>query len=199
MKKVLSVLMVLTVLIFVGCSTNEDENGSQVDVVLSLANSSDYYIGTMVGEKVKGAFEEVGASVQVMDAATDVATQITQIQNAITAGTDIIYIFPAGDGATYYDVLQVAREEGVKTLVSHNYPGEGGAEAYVGADEFQMGAMMTAMVSEWVDESFPDAGADEVDVLIVESTYDEKMFGNEINWREVLKGRGAYINLLCED
>lgn len=197
MKKVISMLMVLTMLMFVGCSTGEQVNDAEidvsdssdlgngesndevgndeVDVVLSLADSSDYYIGTMVGEKVKIAFEEAGANVQIMDAASDVVTQINQIQNAITAGADIVYIFPTGDGATYYDVLQMAHDAGVKTLVSNNYPGEGGADVYVGADEFQMGAMMATMVSEWVDATYPEANVGEVDVLIVESTFNENM------------------------
>lgn len=154
-------------------------------VVLSLADSSDYYIGTMVGEKVKEAFFNAGADVQVMDAASDVVTQINQIQNAITAGTDIIYVFPTGDGATYYDVLNMAREAGVKTLVSNNYPGDGGADVYVGADEFQMGAMMAALLSKWVDETYPTAEPGSIDVLIVESTFNENMIRRCLGMRLV--------------
>jgi ABC-type sugar transport system substrate-binding protein len=102
-----------------------------------------------------------------------VANQINQIQNAITSGNNIIYIFPAGDGATYFDVLQMARKAGIKTLTSNTYPGDGGADVYVGSDEFQMGVMMSAMLSEWADKTYPSAGTGQVNVLIVESTFNE--------------------------
>lgn len=185
-KKVLAALltgaMVLSML--AGCGTTDDGDvktttpekkagDGKVSVALSLANAADYYIGTMVGAAVQSAFEDAGATVQVLDGANDVTNQLNQIQNAITSGADIIYIFPAGDGPTYYDALQTAREAGVKTLMSNNYPGDGGADVYVGSDEFQMGVMMSAMVSEWADKNYPDAGAQEVGVLVVESTFNE--------------------------
>lgn len=156
-----------------GSKNDASGNGGSVKAVLSLGNAADYYIGTMVGANVQAAFEEAGAQVQILDGGDDVANQINQIQNAITSGADIIYIFPVGDGTTYYDTLQTARAAGVRTIVSNNYPGEGGADVYVGCDEFQMGVMMSAMLSEWVDENYPDAGPGEVSVLIVESTFNE--------------------------
>nr|WP_305137043.1 substrate-binding domain-containing protein [uncultured Schaedlerella sp.] len=179
---------VLSIAMLAGCGTVDEgtsspseENKAQtakeddgtVDVVLSLGNASDYYIGTMVGENLQQAFEDAGASVQILDGGDDVANQVNQIQNAVTSGADIIYIFPAGDGPTYYDVLQTARSAGVRTIMSNNYPGEGGADVYVGSDEFQMGVMMSALLSEWADETYPDAGKGEVDVLIAESTFSE--------------------------
>lgn len=184
-KKIVAVMLagLMTMLLLGGCGTTSDGTGNSaassrpddgsVDVVLSLGNASDYYIGTMVGENVKAAFEEAGAKVQVVDGGDDVTNQINQIQNAVTSGADIVYIFPVGDGSTYYDVLQTARKAGTKTIMSNNYAGEGGADVYVGSDEFQMGVMMSAMVSEWADEVYPDAGAGEVEVLIAESTFNE--------------------------
>jgi ABC-type sugar transport system substrate-binding protein len=156
------------------CSRTEKAASSgQIKVALSLADASDYYIGTMVGEAVKSAFEEAGAAVQVLDAGNNVTNQLNQIQNAITNGSNILYVFPAGDGSTYFDPLQMARGAGVKTLMSNTYPGNGGADVYVGSDEFQMGAMMSAMLAEWADTTYPDAGPGEVNVLIVEATINE--------------------------
>jgi ABC-type sugar transport system substrate-binding protein len=153
--------------------TEKTASSGQIKVALSLGDASDYYIGTMVGEAVKSAFEEAGSAVQVLDAGSIVTTQLNQIQNAITSGNNIIYIFPTGDGATYFDALQMAREAGVKTLMSNTYPGDGGADVYVGSDEFQMGVMMSAMLSEWADKTYPNAGPGEVNVLMVEATFNE--------------------------
>ncbi|MGL5435653.1 MAG: sugar ABC transporter substrate-binding protein [Lachnospiraceae bacterium] len=167
-----------------GNATQGTADGT-VNVAVSLGNAADYYIGTMVGAAVEAAFKDTGANVQVLDGADDVVNQINQIQNSITSGVDIIYIFPVGDGETYYDVLQTARASGVKTLMSNNYAGEGGADAFVGSDEFQMGVMMAAMVSEWADSTYPDAGAGEVEVLIVESTFNSNTIKRCLGMRMV--------------
>lgn len=140
-------------------------------VVISLANQADYYIGTMVGATVEAALKETGADVQVIDGANDFNTQNNQIQNAVVQGADLIYVFPAGDAEVYHDSLMMAMDAGIKTVVSNNYPGEGACDAYVGSDEFHMGAMMSLMLSKWVDETYPDAGSKEIDVLILEGTF----------------------------
>lgn len=201
-KKALSIMIsgLLALSMLSGCGTVDDGQtaaassgaaaaaGTQdgtVNVAISLGNAADYYIGTMVGTAVEASFKEAGAAVQILDGADDVVNQINQIQNAVTGGADIIYIFPAGDGETYYDVLQTARSAGVKTLMSNNYAGEGGADSYVGSDEFQMGVMMAAMVSEWADTNYPDANAGEVEVLIVESTFNSNAIRRCLGMRMV--------------
>jgi ABC-type sugar transport system substrate-binding protein len=168
-----AIILALTLFGSCGKSEKAGEKSGKVKVALSLADASDYYIGTMVGEAVKSAFEEAGAAVQVLDAGNNVTNQLNQIQNAITGGNNIIYIFPAGDGAAYFDALQTARKAGVKTLTSNTYPGDGGADVYVGSDEFQMGVMMSALLSEWADKTYPNAGPREVNALIVEATINE--------------------------
>lgn len=184
-KKIIAMFLVAAMAIgtLVGCgSTDAPANGSatgetagneELQVVLSLANSADYYIGTMVGGAVEAAFIEAGVTPQVVDGADDVNNQINQIQNAVTGGADIIYVFPAGDGETYADVLKAAREAGVTVIMSNNYGGEGVADAYVGQDEYQMGVMMAAMVSAWADATYPDAGAGEVGVLALEAAFNQ--------------------------
>lgn len=159
--------------------------GGTVKVALSLADASDYYIGTMVGAAVESAFKEAGAKTQILDAGSDVQTQINQIQNAITSGVNIIYVFPTGDGPSYTDVLTQAKEAGVKTIISNNYPGDGVADAYVGNDEFEMGVMMAAMVSNWADQTYPDAGEGEVAVLPLESDFNENAIRRCIGMRMV--------------
>lgn len=155
------------------------------NVALSLADQSDYFIGTMVGTAIEKAFKDAGAEVQILDGANDVQNQVNQIQNAITGGADIIYIFPAGDGEVYCDVLTAARDAGVKTLMSNNFPGEGYADAYVGADEFQVGVMMAQLVSDWVNEKYPDAGEGEVGALILEASSNQNMIKRCLGMRMI--------------
>ncbi len=154
-----------------------------ISVAISLADASDYYIGTMIGKGVQKAFEDAGATVQVLDAGSNVTTQQNQIQNAVTRGAKIIYVFPVGDATAYHDVLAAARQAGVKVMVSNNYPGDGAADVYVGSDEFIMGSMMAAMLSKWVDTTFPNAGPGEVPVLIVESSFNNTMIRRDLGMR----------------
>lgn len=197
-KRVLSLVLsgALVIGMLTGCgstatsstaNTSMESAGSsaKVNVSISLGNASDYYIGTMVGENVKKAFEEAGATVQVLDGADNVATQVDQIQNAVTSGANIIYVFPAGDGASYADVLTSAKEAGIKTIMSNNYPGDDVVDCYVGNDEFQMGVMMAKMVSDWADKVYPDAGAGEVHVLALEAGFNENSIKRCIGMRMV--------------
>lgn len=199
-KKFLAVLMaaLMTVTTIAGCGSNESGESTtrteetkekvtdgEVNVTMSLADASDYFIGTMVGAAVQAAFEEAGATVQTLDAGSDVQSQLNQIQTAITGGADIIYIFPAGDGEAYRDVLTMAENAGVKTLMCANYPGEGYVDTFVAQDEYQMGAMMAAMLSDWADATYPDAGPGEIGVLAVESTFNQNMIKRCLGMRLV--------------
>ena len=83
-----------------------------------------------------------------------------------------MYSLPETD-RRYAEVLKSARDSGIVTVMSNNYPGDGVLDCYVGNDEFQMGAMMAAMVSEYIDETWPDAGAGEVPVLTLEASFNE--------------------------
>jgi len=127
----------------------------------------------MVGAQVKAAFESAGAQVDVLDAATQISTQVQQIQNAVAKGTNIIYVFPVGDAEAYLDPLVAARQAGVKVIVSNYDPGEGAYDVYVGSEEFYMGAMQAAMVSKWIDDNLP--GATQVKALILEAHSNETM------------------------
>lgn len=197
MKKVLAVLtaMVLSISLLAACSTGSDSStggstapsgsaaaadsgstggdGGTKSVAISLADSTDYYIGTMVGANVEEAFRGTGANVDVLDAGNVISTQIQQIQNAATKGADIIYVFPIGDAEAYQDVLREVRDQGVTVMVSNTYPGDGACDVYVGSEEFYMGAMMAKMISAWIDEALPDQ--DNVKALILESHLNETM------------------------
>lgn len=145
----------------------------KTEVAVSLADSTDYYIGTMVGGNVVEAFKSAGANVDVLDAGNVISNQTQQIQNAVTKGAQIIYVFPIGDASAYHDVLVQAREQGVTVMVSNNDPGEDACDVYVGSEEFYMGAMQAAMVTDWINKNDPEAT--EVKALLLESHLNEMM------------------------
>jgi ABC-type sugar transport system substrate-binding protein len=170
--------MAVMLMVTLGMACNRTEKSGekgtgQKNVAVSLADTTDYYIGTMVGGAVAKAFEEAGAKVDVLDAGNQVNIQLQQIQNAAVKGADIIYVFPVGGADAYHDALVEARKAGVKVIVSNNDPGEGAFDVYVGAEELYMGAMAAAMLTDWIDNTLP--GAKQVKTLLLEARFNDTM------------------------
>jgi hypothetical protein len=62
----------------------------------------------------------------------------------------------------------------LQILMSNTYPGDGGADVYVGSDEFQTGVIDVRHVLRIGRQDIhPTAGPCEVNVLIVEATINE--------------------------
>ncbi len=164
---------ILAVGLLTGCGSKggEDKAGSNTEASLTAAvciplGSDEYFV--TLGDQIKKGLEAEGASVQIADAGNNVQTGLKQVENFTTQKVDFMYILPAGDGPVYGDYVQAATDAGILTLVSHTYTGEGTATVFVGCDEFYMGCMAAPMVSRWLDSAYPDAGAGEVKVLVLE-------------------------------
>jgi len=67
------------------------------------------------GNDIANNLEEAGFEVELQFAQDDIALQISQIENMITAGVDILVIAPI-DGETLTGVLDLAHEQGVYVI-----------------------------------------------------------------------------------
>jgi len=67
------------------------------------------------GNDIAGNLEAAGFDVDLQFAQDDVATQISQIENMITAGVDILVVAPI-DGETLTGVLDLANEQGIQVI-----------------------------------------------------------------------------------
>lgn len=207
MRKLITVCIVLALVMlsFAGCQTGSPaESGSASESVSAeqstgaasgsaegasagkvttgvfIIDTTDPYLNS-IGQAIQTAFQDAGAESQVFDGNGKVATQIEQIQNAVTQGVDIIYVFPLGGGNAYHDALVNAREAGVRVLVSNNFPGEGAYDVFVGSDQLEMGAMDAKMVSNWIDSASPDSA--NVKALLLEANLNNEMISRCLGMR----------------
>ena len=125
-KKVLSVLLVaaMAVMMVAGCGTKDKESGDasasgsekkdsyKVGITIqSLEN--DYWAGVF-GE-VEALLKEKGWDYTIIDCKDNSATQISQVENFITAGCDLIMVHPS-DPDAIEDVCKQALDAGTKVM-----------------------------------------------------------------------------------
>lgn len=120
-KKVLSVLLVavMAITMFAACAPKEEasDSGEKKDsykvgiTIQSLQN--DYWAGVF-GE-VKKMLEEKGWDYTLVDCKDNSATQISQIENFITGGCDMIMVHPS-DPEAIEDVCKQAMDADIKVM-----------------------------------------------------------------------------------
>lgn len=104
--------------------------------------------------------EELGWDLTLVDCEQDAQTQITQVENLITAGVDVLIIYPA-DADTMESICADAREKGIKVLTWD--------EELENADmswlvyNYDLGKVIGQSAGEWINENYD--GACEVAVL----------------------------------
>lgn len=175
MKKVLSLLLsALIALSMVGCGetdTNGDntsEEGSHY-VGFSVMTLSDSYL-VDEGEKLKKMCEEQGYKCTVMGAEGVAATQVTQIENMITEGCDIILICPI-DIDALHDVIKKANDAGVAVCyIGTPFEGDEDIAVALTADQYDFGYQAAVAASNWVDENYPDAADGSIEAAIFKNT-----------------------------
>jgi len=114
MAKKLSVVMLVLVLVLsfaVGCG-QKDDGGDKVGVLMP---TKDLQRWNQDGDNMKQQLEAKGYEVDLQYASNDVATQVSQIENMITAGVDVLVVASI-DGSALSAVLEEANNEGVVVI-----------------------------------------------------------------------------------
>jgi ribose transport system substrate-binding protein len=153
MKKVLVVLAVLVVLLLPGCRRKQaaqDEN--TVKIGYAILSMTDVYFSDFFRE-----FESIckgrGWQLTAVGCESDSGTQITQIENFITSGMDVIIVQPADPNALA-DTVVTAHEKGV-LMMGHGiaYPT---ADANMYDDNFACGKAVGIAAAKWAREVYGD-------------------------------------------
>jgi len=116
MKKILFTLFSLTVvlLVLVACENGNGGSGDEGSVGVSMPSLA-LERWERDGNNMEANLEDAGFVVDLQFAQDDVATQISQIENMITAGVDILVIAPI-DGETLTGVLDLAYAQGIYVI-----------------------------------------------------------------------------------
>lgn len=119
-------------------------------------------------DAMQAAIEETGAEVQFDSAENNVTTQISQIENDITMGCDILVVWAVnGDGVA--NACQAAVEQGIPVL-AFAYEIPGATCSVISATDEDMGTACAQMASDWIDENYADAADGEVKVFVMTSS-----------------------------
>ena len=121
MKKLLLALFSLTmILVLVACDdadtgSTDTPSGDAIGFVGVSMPSLALERWERDGNQMEANLREAGFDVDLQFAQDDVATQINQIENMITAGVDILVIAPI-DGETLTGVLDLASDQGIYVI-----------------------------------------------------------------------------------
>lgn len=162
------------VLCFAACGgeNNESTKGNDSDKLViaysvpSLAN--EFWVNWT--DAMKAECEELGYEFIVEDAKSDVANQVTQLENWITRGVDAIIIAPV-DAEAIQSTVDEAMNEGIPVINAAtkltNYT------SYVGVDQYYYGEQIGKAAAAWVNEHLADK--EEVKIAILTDSTQKNM------------------------
>lgn len=152
MKKFFSLFIVVTMVLFiVGCGTSggnsESVDADQIKVGVSMPTKS-LQRWNQDGANMKKTLEEKGYEVELEYAENKTELQISQIENMVTKGVDILVI-AAIDGSSLTNVLDSAKEEGVEVIAYDRLIMNTDAVSYYATfDNYKVGAIQGEYIED---------------------------------------------------
>lgn len=171
MKKLALVLVLaMCLLMVVGCTSkptdaNTPSDGSSTDKHLKVAYSTqslnnEYFV--TIANGIEEYAKSLGMDVEVTNGNQDVAAQVSQVENFIEKGVDIIIISPVSDTGLE-DAVKKATDAGI-VVVAANQNFEG-SQAFVTIPEYELGRALGDACGKYIAETWGD---EPVDVLVLD-------------------------------
>ncbi|MBQ7488502.1 MAG: sugar-binding protein [Clostridia bacterium] len=145
MKKVLSlVLCALLLIVCVGAMAD----GQKVGVSMP---TKDLQRWNQDGENMKNLLEAAGYTVDLQFASNDVQTQLSQVENMISEGAQVLVI-SAIEGSSLGEALTMAKDEGIPVIAYDRLLMESDAVSYYATfDNYMVGTVQGTYVKEALD------------------------------------------------
>lgn len=142
MKKLLgSLFMLVMIFTLAACGSDEKSGGKESGSVgISMpTKSSERWVGD--GKNMKKEFEKLGYKTDLQYGEDIIENQVSQIENMITKGVDILVVAPI-DGESLTDVLKKAGDENIK-VISYDrlIKGTDNISYYATFDNFKVGVL----------------------------------------------------------
>lgn len=152
MKKILASILVLSMsTVFIGCTSknlgsgSENNNGKTVGIALPT-KSSQRWIND--GNNMKEQFEKLGYKVDMQYAEDVVENQVSQIENMITKGVNVLVIASI-DGEAITDVISKAKQENIPVIAYDRLiKGSEHISYYATFDNFKVGVLQANYIVE---------------------------------------------------
>ena len=144
MKKLVVLLtFVLVLSVFSGVGFAQDDDQISIGMAFQEMNN-EYFI--VMREALESAAESIGAEVMYTDARHDVNKQISDVQDMVTQGIDILLINPA-DSTGIEAAVEYAKNEGVY-VIAIDAQAEGPIDAFVGSENYNAGYLAGKEMAE---------------------------------------------------
>lgn len=171
LSAILCIAMVATML--VGCSGKSDDDAAASDggketykVGISIQSLSNAYWAGVMG-KLEEQMKEKGWEYTLIDCKDNSATQVSQVENFITSGVDLIMVHPS-DAAALENVCKEALDAGIKVMCWDD-PMENTTANWV-LDNTALGEEIGKTAAEFINEHYTPENKAEVCVIDYPST-----------------------------
>jgi ribose transport system substrate-binding protein len=147
-----------------GTESSGENSSAEGEIHLAYVpwdTSNPYWVSVIQGLQERA--DELGVQLTVVDPQNDLATQVSQIENLITAKVDAILISPI-DAAGVTDAVTKAQNAGIPTL-GMNTPIDIAWANYT-LNEYEYGYNGGELAAEWINEKFVGEKSVEVALLI---------------------------------
>lgn len=155
MKKVLVLLLVLVMAIsMIGCGGGTEEEGgdegARIGLVVSTLNNP-FFVDLRDG--AQAAADAAGAELIVLDSQDDSATEMSNVEDLITQGVDLIMINPT-DSDAVGGAVEAANAAGIPVITLDRAANSGEVVAHIASDNVAGGKM----AGEFIIEQLGGAG-----------------------------------------
>jgi ribose transport system substrate-binding protein len=148
MKKIVSIIMVLSLMVLAACSMDsgltddkkekkDSMKDEKVGVSISTLNNP-FFVSLKDG--IEKEAKEKGMKVTVVDAQDDTAKQISGIEDLILQKVDVLLVNPT-DSAAISSAVQSANEAGIPVITIDRSSDEGDIETFIASDNVAGGEM----------------------------------------------------------
>lgn len=142
MKKLTLILVFVLAFSMYGCGKKEekpaaDKEGSTIGLVISTLNNP-FFVDLKAGAQAKA--DELGAKLVTLDSQDDAATEMSNVEDLITQGVDIIMINPTNSDSVGNAVTQ-ANKAGIPVITLDRKANSGDVAAHIASDNVAGGKM----------------------------------------------------------
>lgn len=128
--------------------------------------SSEFFAG--MSDDMEAYFTEHGMEYSSADANGSVETQVQNVENFVSMGMDYIIMF-AVDASAICDAAIAARDAGAFVInIGTVLEQRDAYDVCINVDQYESGAVVAQMASDWIDATFPDAEDGSIEVAILE-------------------------------
>ncbi|MDV7766023.1 ribose ABC transporter substrate-binding protein RbsB [Peribacillus sp. CSMR9] len=148
MKKIVSIIMVLSLMVLAACSMDsgltddkKEKKDSMKDVKVGVSISTlnnPFFVSLKDG--IEKEAKEKGMKVTVVDAQDDTAKQISGIEDLILQKVDVLLVNPT-DSAAISSAVKDANDEGIPVITIDRSSDEGDIETFIASDNVAGGEM----------------------------------------------------------